>query len=94
MAITGFVEPWTGKATERLVSCSSRGPIEAVCIRALDRDELPLVDWAVRQLASVQHRSFSQGAFLSVGDHSSVFGLAFELLLTRNPGRRVLLDAA
>ncbi|WP_127753120.1 N,N-dimethylformamidase beta subunit family domain-containing protein [Devosia sp. 1566] len=93
MAVTGYVEPWTGDAArQRLVSCSSRSPVEAVRIRALDRDDLPELDWPVKRLQEVKHCSFSQGSWLSIEAPAAVTALSFELLLTRNSGRRVLLD--
>ena len=94
MAIAGYVEPWTGGAgDERVVSCSSLGPVEAVRIRALDRDDLPEVNWPIEPRERVTRRSFSQGSWLSIAGPTTVSELAFELLLTRNSGRRVLLDA-
>jgi N,N-dimethylformamidase len=94
LAIAGYVEPFTGSATQqRLISCSSRSPVETVKVRALDRDEMPELDWPVRQIEDVAHRNFSQGSWLTIDPVPPLSELSFELLLTRNAGRRVLLDA-
>lgn len=94
MAISGYVEPWTGSAnTTRAVSCSCRSPIVATRIRALDRDGMPEINWPISQVAEAGHRSFSQGSWLSITDTTPVSRLSFELLLTRNSDQRVLLDA-
>ncbi|MDV3252866.1 hypothetical protein DevBK_16125 [Devosia sp. BK] len=93
LAVSGYVEPWTGPAGTRMVASSCAGAVEAVRIRALDRDGMPEVDWPVRSLAECRRQSFSQGAWLSIDHARSITALSFEMLLTRNEGYRVLLDA-
>jgi N,N-dimethylformamidase len=95
LKIAGYVEPWTGGPGLRLASLSSDRPIDAVRVRRLDRDGLPEAGLALRALAPVAQRHFPQGSWAEITGHAA-FGplarLSFELLLTRNPGRRVLLD--
>lgn len=95
LAIAGYVEPWTGGPGLRQASLSSDRPIDAVRVKRIDRDGLPDAGLVVRQLAPVAHRSFPQGSWAEISGFEA-FGplarLSFELLLTRNPGRRVLLD--
>lgn len=94
LAIVGYVEPWTAAAAQmRSVSCSSQSSIETVKIRALDRDGMPELDWPVRHLEPAAHRDFPQGSWLSIEPTTAVSEISFELLLTRNTGRRALLDA-
>ncbi|KKB80343.1 hypothetical protein VW35_08075 [Devosia soli] len=93
LAVSGFVEPWTGTARTRMVSCSCAGNVETVRIRALDRDGMPELDWQVRPLQASTGRRFSQGSWLSIAHARTVTALSFEMLLTRNEGTRVLLEA-
>jgi len=96
LAIAGYVEPWTGGPGPRQASLSSNLRIDAVRVWRIDRDGLPEAGLAVRDLAPVAHRHIRQGSWAEITGHDA-FGrlarLSFELLLTRNPGRRVLLDA-
>lgn len=95
LAIAGFVEPWTGTAATRGLSLSSCVTVDSVRIRRLDRDEMPAVDWPVRGVAPVGHQELRQGSWAEITGHEafgSLVSISFELLLTRNPGRRVLLD--
>jgi N,N-dimethylformamidase len=96
LKIAGYVEPWTGGPGLRQASLSSPLTIDNARVRRLDRDSMPEVALAVRALAPVSHRRFQQGSWAEITGHE-VFGplarLSFELLLTRNPGHRVLLDA-
>lgn len=95
LAVAGFVEPWTGAARTRGLSLSSAVAVDSVRIRRLDRDEMQAVDWQVRSIAPVAHREFQRGSWAEITGHEALGGLqrlSFELLLTRNPGRRVLLD--
>lgn len=96
LAIAGYVEPWTGTAARRSLSVSSSVAIDAVRIRRLDRDGMPAMDWPVAALAPVAQREFSRGAWAEItgyGGLGEIERLSFELRLTRNPDRRVLLDA-
>jgi len=96
LAIAGYVEPWTGGAGRRSLSLSTDRTIDAVRLRRLDRDDMPEVDWPIRQVAEPRHEAFSRGAWAAIEgfeDLGRIATLSFELLLTRNPGRRVLLDA-
>ena len=95
MAIAGYVEPWTGGPGRRQASLSSNLRIDAVRVRRIDRDGLPDAGLAVRSLAPVAHRRIRQGSWTEITGHEafgSLSRLSFELLLTRNPGRRVVLD--
>ncbi|MHB1101766.1 MAG: N,N-dimethylformamidase beta subunit family domain-containing protein [Devosia sp.] len=95
LAIAGFVEPWTGGPGSRSLSVSTDRVIEAVRLRRLDRDGMPEVDWAVRQAAVPGHEEFARGAWAAIegfGRLGEIESLSFELLLTRNDGRRVLVD--
>lgn len=96
LAIAGYVEPWTGSTGRRSLCLSSDRAIETVRIVRIDRDGAPAMDWPVRPLAAVAHRVFPQGAWAEIGAHQrlgEMQSLSFELLLTRNEGKRVLLDA-
>lgn len=96
LQIAGYVEPWTGGPGKRLASLSSTLAIEAVRVRRIDRDGPPEARLAVRALTPVTHRAFWQGSWAEITGFEafgSLARLSFELLLTRNPGRRVLLDA-
>lgn len=96
LAIAGYVEPWTGPPGRRALSLSSRRPVGNVRIVRLDRDGLPDVEWPVQALAAAEHREFSQGAWAAIAGYEGLGGLqrlGFELLLTRNEDKRVLLDA-
>ena len=96
LAMAGYVEPWTGGPGRRALSLSSSVAVDSVAICRIDRDERSEVDWAVQAGHPVAHRSFRQGSWAQIADLAA-FGemrrIAFELLLTRNSGRRVLLDA-
>ena len=95
LAVAGYVEPWTGTAATRGLSLSSAAAVDGVRIRRLDHDDMPAVDWPVRSVAPVEHREFRKGSWAEITGHEalgSLVSLSFELLLTRNPGRRVLLD--
>ncbi|MBK8082959.1 MAG: hypothetical protein IPK28_03475 [Devosia sp.] len=96
MAIAGYVEPWTGPAGRRSLSLSADRAVERVRIVRLDRDGMPGLDWPVRALEPVGHRAMSQGAWAAISGQERLGDLrrlSFELLLTRNDGRRMLLDA-
>jgi N,N-dimethylformamidase len=95
LAIAGYVEPWTGGPGRRGLSVSASVDVDEVVIRRLDRDEMPAVDWPVVAREAVAHREFRQGSWAEITGHEAfgrIVRLSFELLLTRNPGRRVLLD--
>jgi N,N-dimethylformamidase len=95
LAIAGFVEPWTGTEAVRKLSVSSSRAIASVGIRRLDRDGMPKVNWPVEHLGRVSHREFAQGAFAEISKLEAlgpIRSLGFEVLLTHNDGRRVLLD--
>lgn len=95
LAIAGYVEPWTGTEPLRRLSMSTSAEITSVSIRRLDRDGMPRMDWPVQQVSEAAHREFSQGAFAEISKLESlgtIRSLRFELLLTENAGRRVLLD--
>jgi len=95
LKIAGYVEPWTGGPGVRQASVSSSLHVENVRVRRIDRDDMPEVALPVRRLEPVAHRAFPQGSWAEIEGHDA-FGraarLSFELMLTRNPGRRVLLD--
>ncbi len=96
LAIAGYVEPWTGSTGRRALCLSSDRAVESVRVVRLDRDGAPPLDWQVRPLAPVAHRTLPQGAWAEIGGHDRLGDLrrlGFELLLTRNAGKRVLLDA-
>lgn len=95
LAIAGYVEPWSGGPGRRGLSVSSSVAVGEVVVRRLDRDDMPVVDWPVVAREAVAHREFRQGSWAEITGHEaigSLVRLSFELLLTRNPGRRVLLD--
>lgn len=95
LAIAGYVEPWTGGPGCRALSASASAAIDAVRIRRLDRDDMPEMDWPVLAREAVTHQSFRQGSWAEINGFEAFGGplrLGFELLLTRNPGRRLLLD--
>jgi N,N-dimethylformamidase len=95
LAIAGYVEPWTAGPGRRGLSVSASVGLDEVVIRRLDRDEMPAVDWPVVAHEAVAHREFRQGSWAEITGHDalgSIARLSFELLLTRNPSRRVLLD--
>lgn len=96
LSIAGYVEPWTGGPGLRELSLSAAAPIDAFRIRRIDRDDMPAVDWTVQQVGTPHHQSFAHGAFATLTNFAALGELAklnFELKLTRNAGRRVLLDA-
>ena len=95
LAIAGYVEPWTGTEPLRRLSISTSAEITSVSIRRLDRDGMPRMDWPVQQASEAAHREFSQGAFAEISKFESlgtIRSLSFELLLTENAGKRVLLE--
>ena len=95
LAIAGYVEPWTGGPGRRVLSVSSDRAVDDARIVRIDRDGHPEMDWPVRGLAPVGHRDFRQGSWAEITGHEalgSLMRLGLELLLTRNPGRRTLLD--
>ncbi|SHF66941.1 N,N-dimethylformamidase [Kaistia soli DSM 19436] len=95
MPIVGYVEPWTGPPGTRSLSASSDRPIDAVRIRRLDRDDMPAIDWPVRTARAAEHQVFARGAWASIERYEhlgAIANLSFEILLTRNVGRKVLLD--
>lgn len=99
MAVTGFVEPWSapGGATRELALSVSR-PVDDVRIRRLDRDGMPAMDWPVTELAQSGHQDFVRGSWMAVDSAGlarlrAISAIGFEVMLTRNEGRKVLLDA-
>lgn len=95
LAIAGYVEPWTGGPGRRALSASASVGIGEVVIRRLDRDDMPEVDWPVVARTAVAHQCFHQGSWAEITGHEAFGSLtrfSFELLLTRNPGHRTLLD--
>lgn len=95
LAIAGYVEPWTGGPGRRALSASACVGVNKVLIRRLDRDDMSEVDWPVVVHEAVAHQEFRQGSWAEISGYEA-FGalmrLSFELTLTRNPGRRTLLD--
>jgi N,N-dimethylformamidase len=99
MAVVGYTDPWSAPVGARIdLSLSADRPVTSVGIRRLDRDGMPAMHWAIETLATPVRQDFPQGAWAHIAASElaklgTVQDLAFEVFLTRNTGRRVLLDA-
>ncbi|WP_274426050.1 N,N-dimethylformamidase beta subunit family domain-containing protein [Chelativorans sp. YIM 93263] len=97
MPVAGYTTPWSVRSGAVLdLHLSSAAPVEAVRVLRLDLPDEKRVDWPVSELEKPAHRTFEQGSYLrlSAGEMAkagAVRAIAFELLLTHNPGRRTVL---
>jgi len=98
LAVAGYTTPWA-VAPARSVSLhlSVAEDVRRVTVSRIDLDTPVDVDWTIRALADkAAHRTFEQGSYLvldetELGKVGDVTALSFELFLTRNPGRRVVV---
>jgi N,N-dimethylformamidase len=100
MAVVGYAEPWSAAAgLSRSLCLSTNHAVTSVTVRRPDRDGMPTIDWPIEALeAPPAHRSFQQGSSLEIVAEEfrklgAIKSLSFELQLTKNAGRRVLIDA-
>ena len=100
MSAVGYTTPWSvapGQQVELGLSCDR--PVERVRICRLDTQAVEFVAWPIEATSEPDgQRSFDRGSYLrlnavELAKAPTVQGLRFELLLTRNTGRRTILEA-
>ncbi|MET3649055.1 N,N-dimethylformamidase beta subunit family domain-containing protein [Phyllobacterium ifriqiyense] len=99
MPFIGYTTPWSavaGGTVNLHLSCLSSP--ESVSIRRLDDASVGPIEWQVESLGNLPiHRDFDQGSYLAIRSHKMekldrLTAVRFELFLTRNSGRRTVLD--
>ncbi|MEI4480623.1 MULTISPECIES: N,N-dimethylformamidase beta subunit family domain-containing protein [unclassified Phyllobacterium] len=99
MPFIGYTTPWSvvvGGTVNLHLSCLSSP--ESVSIRRLDDASVEPIEWQVESLGNLPiHRDFDQGSYLAIRSHQlekldRLTAVRFELFLTRNSGRRTVLD--
>ncbi|WP_205964998.1 N,N-dimethylformamidase beta subunit family domain-containing protein [Pseudooceanicola lipolyticus] len=98
MKVVGFTTPWITRPSGAIqLHLSTSAPVTGISVSRIDLDEPRKTTWPVQVLsAPAVHRQFEQGSYVTIaaqelekiGDVEELF---FELFLTRNPDRRVVL---